>query len=431
MRYEPADARLFSRNRSRLAGQLKPNSICILHSNDVMPTNADGTLPFKQNSDLYYLSGIDQEESVLVLFPDAADEDEREILFVRETNEHIAVWEGEKLSKEKATQLSGVHNVQWTGSLDACIHRLVQQAGNIYLNTNEHLRAEVSVETRDARFLKKCQAAFPLHQYERLAPLMHRLRTIKQPEEIDMIRRACGITEAGFRRVLGFVRPGTGEWEIEAEYMHEFLRRKSKGFAYAPIIASGRNACVLHYTENSEVCRDGELLLMDVAAEYGNWNSDMTRTIPVNGRFTRRQRDVYDAVLRVMRQCNAVLRPGTTPKAYQQQALEFMEEELIGLGLIDVGEAKQQDKSKPLVRKYFMHGTSHHLGLDVHDVSPAHQPFAEGMVFTIEPGIYIPEEKLGIRLENNFVIGRKGNTDLMEDIPIEPDEIESLMAQGT
>lgn len=428
MRYEPADAQLFVRNRSRLAALLKPGSICILHSNDVMPTNADGTLPFKQNSDLYYLSGIDQEETVLVLFPDAADETEREILFVRETNEHIAVWEGEKLSKEKATQLSGIQNVQWTHNLDATLHRLVQQAGNIYLNTNEHLRAEASVETRDARFLKKTQAAFPLHQYQRLAPLMHQLRVTKQPEEVEMIRHACKITEAGFRRILGFVKPGVGEWEIEAEYIHEFLRRKSQGFAYAPIIASGKNACVLHYIANNQVCRDGDLLLMDVAAEYANWNSDMTRAIPVNGKFTPRQRDVYNAVLRVMRQCNQILRPGITLKAYQQQALAFTEQELITLGLIDAAEAKQQDDTKPLVRKYFMHGTSHHLGLDVHDVSPAHQPVTEGMVFTIEPGIYIPEENIGIRLENNYLVGKDTNTDLMADIPIEPDEIEALMA---
>lgn len=430
MRFDPADPQLFVRNRARLTELLKDRSIAILHSNDVMPTNADGSMSLRQNTDLYYLSGVDQEESILVLFPDAHDPKDREILFVRETNEHIAIWEGEKLTKEKATELSGVSNVQWTNNFDTTLHRLIQQAEHIYLNTNEHLRAETSVETRDARFIKKCQAAYPLHKYERVAPLMHRLRMIKDAEEIKMMQKACNITESGFRRILNFVKPGVGEWEIEAEYMHEFLRSKSKGFAYSPIIGSGKNACVLHYLDNDQICQDGDMLLMDVAAEYGNWNSDMTRTIPVNGKFTERQRAVYDSVLTVLRKCNEILRPGMLPADYQKQAICFMEEELIKLQLIDAEEAKQQDDSKPLVRKYFMHGTSHHLGLDVHDVSPAYEPFAEGMVFTIEPGIYIPAENMGIRLENDVVIGKDQNIDLMANIPIEADEIEALMANN-
>ena len=428
MRFDPADPQLFVRNRARLAQPLKQNSIAILNSNDVMPTNADGTMLFKQNTDLYYLSGVDQEESVLVLFPDAQEEKNREILFVKKTNELIAIWEGEKLNKERATELSGIQNIQWIGNFDATVHQLIQQAEHIYLNTNEHLRADTSVETRDARFIKKTQAAYPLHKYERVAPLMHRLRITKAPEEIEMLQKACDITEAGFRRILGAVRPGIGEWEIEADYIHEFTRRKSKGFAYSPIIGSGSNACVLHYLDNNQVCQDGDMLLMDVGAEYGNWNADMTRTIPVNGKFTDRQRAVYNSVLSVMRQANEILRPGMTPRAYQKQVLGFMEAELISLGLIDAAEAKEQGEDKPLVKKYFMHGTSHHLGLDVHDVCPPNEPFAEGMVFTIEPGIYIREESLGIRLENDFLIGKDHNTDLMANIPIEADDIEALMA---
>jgi Xaa-Pro aminopeptidase len=428
MRFDAADSQLFVRNRARLAELLKGNSIAIFHSNDVMPTNADATMALRQNTDLYYLSGIDQEESVLVLFPDAHHEKDREILFVRETNEHIAIWEGAKITQEQATELSGVGNVQWTNNLDEMLHRLIQQAEHIYLNTNEYLRAEISVETRDARYIKKCQAAYPLHKYERLAPHMHRLRCTKDAEEIKMMQKACDITELGFRRILGFVKPGVAEWEIEAEYIHEFLRKKSKGFAYSPIIGSGKNACVLHYHDNDQVCQDGDMLLMDVASEYGNWNADMTRTIPVNGKFTDRQRAVYNSVLAVMRKCNDILRPGMMLVDYQKKAVGFMEEELIKLGLIDAEEASKQDDTKPLVKRYFMHGTSHHLGLDVHDVSPANEPFAVGMVFTIEPGIYIPDENMGVRLENNYLIGKDENFDLMANIPIEADEIESLMA---
>lgn len=410
-----------------MSALLKGSSIAILHSNDIMPTNADGTMPWKQNSDLYYLSGIDQEESVLILFPEAAEQKDREILFVRKTNGQLAIWEGEKLSKQQASELSSVSNVQWTNSFESTLHRLIQQAEHVYFNINEHLRAEMAVETRDSRLLKKCKEAYPLHKYERLAPLMHQLRVIKDQEEIHMIQKACDITEAGFRRVLNFVKPGVGEWQIEAEYIHEFLRRKSMGFAYSPIIASGKNACVLHYIKNNQTCEDGDLILMDVAAEYGNWNSDMTRTIPVNGKFTKRQREVYESVLRVLRMSNEIMRPGVTPKDYQKQTIELVEMELIQLGLINAEDAKGQDDSKPLVKKYFMHSTSHHLGLDVHDVCPANEPFAEGMVLTIEPGIYIPEENIGVRLENNVLIGKDKNIDLMGNIPIEADEIETLM----
>ena len=427
MRYEPISPEFFVRNRENLRGLLKPNSMVILHANDIYPTNADGTMPFKQNSDLFYLTGVDQEETTLVLMPDAVDPKEREILFVKETSELIAVWEGEKLSKEQARAATGIERIEWSHSFDGFLHRMVPQVEHIYLVTNEHLRASVVVETRNARFIKESQARYPLHRYERLAPLLHRLRITKAAAELKMLQRACDITEAGFRRLLGFIKPGVGEWEIEAELLHEFVRRGSRGFAYAPIIGSGKNACVLHYVENDTICRDGELVLMDVAAEYAGWASDLTRTVPVNGKFTKRQRDVYDSVLRVFRGANEILRPGNTPMEYQKQVIELMERELVGLGLFSAKEAREQGPDKALVKKYFMHGTSHHLGLDVHDVSPPHEPFAEGMVFTIEPGIYIREEALGVRLENDVLIGKDKNFDLMGKIPIEAEEIEALM----
>ena len=428
MRYEAIDPALFCHNRARLKDLLKPNSIVILHSNDVMPTNADGAMPFKQNADLIHLSGIDQEESILLLYPEAKNPAHREILFVRETNAHIAIWEGTKLDKKQATGVSGIENIQWTDSFEALSHSLIQQADYVYLHTNEHLRAPKSVQTRNARYIETFISAYPLHSLERLAPLMNQLRPVKHEIEKDLIRKACEITRDGFLRVLKFVQPGVGEWEIEAEFLHEFIRQKSRGFAYSPIIGSGANNNVLHYVENKHVCQDGELILMDVAAEYANWNADMTRTIPVNGTFTPRQKDVYNAVLRVLHKANEILRPGILPSVYQAQVLEFMQEELIGLGLIDATEAADQDERKLLVKQYFMHGTSHPLGIDVHDVSPVDNPVAVGHIYTIEPGIYIPEENLGIRLENNFYIGESENIDLMADIPIEAEEIEQLMA---
>ena len=427
MRYESISPEFFIRNRANLRTLLKPNSMVILHANDIYPTNADGTMPFKQNNDLYYLTGVDQEETTLVLMPDAVDPKEREILFVKETSELTAIWEGEKLTKAQARAATGIERIEWANSFEGFLHRMVPQIEQIYLTTNEHLRASVVVETRNARFIKECQARYPLHHYERLAPLLHRLRVTKDKEEIKIMQRACDITEAGFRRLLGFIKPGVGEWEIEAELLHEFVRRGSRGFAYQPIIGAGKNACVLHYVENDKICQDGSLVLMDVAAEYAGWSSDLTRTVPVNGKFTSRQRDVYDAVLRVFRGANGLLRPGNTPMEYQKQVIELMERELVGLGLFTAKEARQQGPDKALVKKYFMHGTSHHLGLDVHDVCPPHEPFAEGMVFTIEPGIYIREEALGVRIENDLVIGKDKNFDLMRNIPIEAEEIEALM----
>jgi Xaa-Pro aminopeptidase len=431
VRYEPIDPQFFIRNRERLRKMLKPKSIVVVLANDIMPTNADGTMAFKQNADLFYLTGIDQEETVLVMMPDAADPKQREILFVKETNEHIAVWEGQKVTKEQARERTGIERIEWSQTFESMLHSLAPQAEHVYLLTNEHLRAPVVVETRNDRFVKRCQARYPLHRYERLAPLMHRLRMTKDEVEIAQLKKACEITGAGFARVLDFLKPGVGEWEIEAELLHEFIRSGSRGFAYLPIIGSGASNCVLHYVENDQRCKDGDLVLLDVAAEYAGWNSDLTRTVPVNGRYTKRQRQVYDAVLRVFRTCrDELLRPGMTPMEYQKKAAALVEKELIGLGLIDAAEAKKQGDDKPLVKKYFMHGVSHHLGLDVHDVCPPHEPFAEGMVFTIEPGIYIREEGFGIRLENDVLIGKDRNIDLMEGIPIEAEEIEEIMSRA-
>jgi Xaa-Pro aminopeptidase len=427
MRYQTPPQGLFIKNRKKFVEKLLPKSLAVFHSNDIMPTNADGTMRFRQNNDLLYLTGIDQEETILVLCPDFPNEQMREILFLRKTNEHIAVWEGHKFTQEEAYELSGIKNIQWVENFEGVLNTLAALSDNIYLNTNEHLRADIQVETRDARFIKYCKKRYPLHHYHRAAPIMHQLRAVKEQEEIDQLQIACDITEKAFRRILRFVKPGVMEYEIEAEFAHEFLMNRSRGFAYEPIIASGASACVLHYIENNKECKDGDLLLLDVGAEYGNYNADMTRTIPVNGRFTKRQREVYNAVLRVHRMAPQILRPGTNIQEYHKEIGKIMEGELIGLGLLDQAEVNQQDPAQPLYKKYFMHGTSHHLGLDVHDVGTMYEPIVPGMVFTVEPGIYIPEEGIGIRLENNFVIQENGYLDLMKNIPIEADEIEELM----
>ena len=428
MRCEPIDPAFFAKNRENLRGLLKPNSLVVIHAHDVLPTNADGTHRFRQNNDLFYLTGVDQEETVLVLNPDAVNEAEREMLFVRETSERLAIWEGARLSKDEAMEVTGIKNVHWSDTFESFLHRFAPDVENIYLHTNEYNRTDTTVETRNRRFIRECQERYPLHNYERVALEIQKLRVIKDIEEVKFLQKAIDITEKGFRRVLGFIKPGVGEWEVEAEYIHEFTRHKSKGFAYHPIIGSGRNACVLHYVENNEVCQDGDMLLMDVGAEYGNWNADMTRTVPVNGKFTERQAAVYNAVLNVMRGANDILRPGIKMPDYQKQVIEIMEGELIGLGLVDAEAAKNQSSEKELVKKYFMHGTSHHLGLDVHDVSPPNTEVQVGMVFTIEPGIYIPEENMGIRLEDNVLIGEEENINLFENFPVEVEEIEAAMA---
>jgi Xaa-Pro aminopeptidase len=427
MRYEPIDQGLFVQNRQNFIGRLKPSSLAIFHSSDIMPTNADGTMPFRQNNDLFYLSGIDQEESVLILFPDAREEKMKEMLFVRETNDHILTWEGYKLTKEQTREVSGIQSIFWTSEFKQVLNTLMAQCEHVYLNTNEHLRAVVEVETRDARFIKWCKETYPLHQYLRSAPIMHHLRAIKSEQEIELIKKACGITEKAFRRLLQFIRPGVMEYEIEAEIYHEFLRNRSRGPAYGSIIASGANACILHYVDNNRACQDGDVVLMDFGAEYANYASDLTRSVPVNGTFTRRQREVYEAVLRVMKTAIHMLVPGNTLDQYHAFVGKVMEHELIKLGLLNETDVKNQDQDKPLYKRYFMHGTSHHLGLDVHDVGDKYRPFQPGMVFTCEPGIYIREEGLGIRLENDILITPNGPVDLMENIPLEPDDVEQAM----
>jgi Xaa-Pro aminopeptidase len=427
MKYTPLPNTLYQRNRAKFAAKMAKNAVAVFNANDILPTNADGTVKFRQNNDLFYLSGIDQEETILLLAPDCPNPAWREVLFLRETNEHIAVWEGHKYTKEEAYAASGIETIQWLSSFDSIFNSVVNLSERIYLNTNEHLRAGVVVETRDARFIKSCKEKYPLHTVERAAPLMHALRGVKEPEEIQQLQTACDITEKGFRRVLSLLKPGITEYEIEAEFIHEFIRNRSKGFAYEPIIASGPSACVLHYIENNKACLDGELLLLDVGAEYGNYNADMTRTVPVNGRYTKRQRQVYDAVLRVERQAASMLRPGVTIQDYHKEVGLVMQGELVGLGLIDQTDIKNQDPAWPAYKKYFMHGTSHHLGLDVHDVGTMHYPIGVGMVFTVEPGIYIPEEGFAVRIENDIVIQENGYLDLMRNIPIEAEEIESLM----
>lgn len=427
MRTQSPSSELFTENRRNLVGLLAENAIAVIHSNDVYSSNADATLPFKQNNDFFYLTGIAQEESILLIYPDAKVEKNREILFIRQTNEKIAIWEGHKLTQEQARQRSGIQHIEWVDQFDHLFHQLALQADSIYLSTNEHPRCSTFTETRNSRFIADCQLKFPLHRYSRLTPLLHKLRILKSDGEIAFTRKACDITEAGFRRVLRFVKPGIGEWEVEAEFIHEFVKSGSRGFAYTPIIAGGANACILHYIDNDQVLKDGELVLLDVACEYGGWNADMTRTIPVNGKFTPRQRQVYEAVLRIMKFSNTILRPSIRLPDYQKQVITEIEKELIGLGLFTAEEAHAQDETKPLVSRYFMHGVSHHLGLDVHDVSPPFETVAPGMLFTIEPGIYIREENLGIRLENDYLIGKDGNIDLMASIPIEPDDIERLM----
>ena len=426
-RYSKIPNQLFIQNRNNFKQHLKPNSIAIFFSNDIMPTNADGAMGFKQNSDLFYLSGIDQEESILVIFPDAKDEKHKEILFLRETNETIAVWEGEKLTKEQATEISGIKTIYWTHQFEQILRTLMYQAEYVYLNSNEHLRKYIETETAQDRWNKKIMQNYPLHKYERAAPILFKLRTIKHSIEINLIQQACNITEKAFRRILKFVKPGVWEYEIEAEMLHETIINRSKGFAYSPIIASGRNACVLHYVENNKQCQDGEVILIDVGAEYANYASDMTRCIPVNGKFTKRQKEVYNSVLFILKEATKLLRPGMTFEKYNEEVGRLMTEELLKLKLLTKEDIQKQTPEKPAYKKYFMHGTSHFLGLDVHDVGFFYEPMQAGMVFTCEPGIYIPEENLGIRLENDILITQNGQINLMQNIPIEAEEIETLM----
>jgi Xaa-Pro aminopeptidase len=427
MKYHPISRKMFVENRKRFSASMKAGSLAVFNSNDILPTNADGTLPLIQNSDIFYLSGIDQEESILVMFPTAKNPAHREILFVKETSAHIAIWEGHKYTKPEATETSGIKTIYWLSMFENIFNILMGECEHVYLNTNEHTRAVVAVETREARFIRSCQTKYPLHSYLRSAPILHHLRAIKSDTEIGLMQEACNITGKGFERLLKFVKPGVWEYEIEAELIHEFIRKRSRGFAYPPIIASGPSACVLHYTENNRQCKAGDVILLDVAAEYANYASDLTRCLPVSGKFTKRQRAVYDAVLRVMKGTTAMMKPGTRAEHFSQTVGHLMEEELVKLRLLKMSDIKKQDPAFPAYKKYFMHGVSHYLGLDVHDVGDRSLPFAAGMVLTCEPGIYIPEEGLGIRLENNVLVTSKGPQDLMKHIPIESADIEERM----
>ena len=426
MKYNTLNSNLFIQNRNLFSRKLENNSIAIFNSNDVMPTNSDGTMPFKQNSDLFWLTGVDQEESVLVITKHN-DNTVGELLFLKETNEHIAIWEGAKLTKEKALQNSGIKKVYWLSDMEAMIEGKITDCKNLYLNKNIHSRSTSEVQTRDDRYRESIASKFPNKIIKEVAPIMHELRFIKSNIEVGLIQHACDITEKGLRRILPLIKPGIMEYEIEAELMHEFLSNRSVGFAYQPIIGSGIDSCVLHYIDNNKKCLDGDILLMDFGAEYANYASDLTRTVPVNGRFSSRQSDVYNAVLRVMKEATNMLRPGTDHKQMQQEVIKLMQEELINLGLFDMHDVKNQDPKNPLYKKYFMHGTSHSLGLDVHDVGDTSTPMKSGMVFTCEPGIYIQEEGLGIRLENDILVTDGNPHDLMGNIPIELDEIEVLM----
>ena len=426
MRYQQIDPQLFVANRSRLTRLLSPNSLLVVNSNDTPPTNADGTLALPVSSDLFYLTGIEQEQSILLMYPDADEEKHRTILFLREPVKELEIWEGSKLTKEKARAISGVDDVMWLPEFPRLFHRLMCECDHVYLNSNEHKRAVIEVESREARFVADTIRRYPLHDYRRLAPLMHTLRAVKSEVEVELIRKACNITGDGFRRVLNFTQPGVSETEVEAEFAHEFIRQGGR-FAFLPIIATGRNACGLHYVTNSATCAKGELLLLDIAASYANYNADMTRTIPVSGKFYRRQKQVYNAVLRTLRACINALKPGKKPKDWQKEAEQFMEKELVDLGLITTKQIREQTKDAPAFKKYFMHGVGHPLGLDVHDVTHTVRPMQPGWVMTVEPGIYIPEEGFAVRLENDVLVTENGTVDLMADIPIEPEEIETLM----
>lgn len=426
MRHKPIKNKLFAENRKRLTSLLAPKSLAVVNANDLLPVNADATLVMHPNSDLFFLSGIEQEESILLIFPDAAEEKNREILFLREPNEHLKIWEGYKHTKEDARKISGIKNIQWLSEFPVTFRSLMLESEAAYLNSNEYKRANVEMETRDVRFIRQCQQDYPLHDFRRLAPLLHQLRVTKTDLELELLKEAIDITAKGFNRILRFVKPGVTEYEVEAELAKEYIKRRGK-FAYPPIIAAGKNNCVLHYWQNDQPCKKGQLLLMDAASGYANYNADLTRTIPVSGRFSRRQKQVYNAVLRVLRASIAGATVGKLHRNWQKESQAHMNEELLKLGLLKPSQVKKQDPENPACRKYYMHGLGHPLGLDVHDVGDMNVPFAPGTVLTVEPGIYIPDEGFGVRLEDDIVVTENGPVNLMEKIPIEADEIESIM----
>lgn len=427
MRYQQLNRQIFIDNRDRFRQHLPSGALAVFNSNDIYPTSADGTMPFVQHKDIFHLSGVDQEESILVIFPEAFKEEHREMLFLRETNEHIAVWEGEKLTAETALEVSGIKSVYWLQDFPKIFKEVMSQAEVVFLNTNEHLRANTEVQTREDRFIEWCKREYPAHNYDRSAPIMHRIRSVKSSLEIDVMQKAANITTDGYLRVLKAIKPGITEYELEAEFMHEFLRQRSRGFAYTPIIASGYNACVLHYIENKDVCNDGDTILFDVGAEYANYACDVTRVFPVNGKFTERQKQVYNAVLRVQKESIAMLKPGNNLNDYHVEVGKLMTSELLGLGLLDKTDVKNENPKWPAYKKYFMHGTSHYIGLDTHDVGLWTDDMQVGNVFTCEPGIYLPDEKYGVRIEDDIVLTEDGQINLTSGIPKEIEEIEDYM----
>ncbi|MDG2153743.1 MAG: aminopeptidase P family protein [Crocinitomicaceae bacterium] len=428
MKYQRINASLYINNRKNFVSRMEPKSLAVFNSNDIFPISADSTMPFQQHRDILHLSGVDQEESILVIFPDASTDKHKEVLFLKETSELIAIWEGEKLDKKNAFEVSGIKTVYWLQDFPTIFKQMMAEADGIYLNTNEHLRANNEVQTREDRFIIKVKQDYPGHRTYKSAPIMHKIRSIKHPIEIELMQKACNITKSGVNRLLKFIKPGVWEHHIEAELVHEFLMNSSKGFAYTPIVASGKNACVLHYIENNQKCLAGDVILLDVGAEYANYASDLTRCIPVSGRFSERQKDVYNAVLHVKKEAEKLLEPGIMMEDYHNQVGHLMEEQLVNLSLITLDDIKNQNPDWPAYKKYFMHGTSHFIGLDTHDVGLWNAPIEAGMVFTCEPGIYIPEEGLGIRLEDDLVVQKSGAPfNLMADIPLEVEEIEDAM----
>ncbi len=427
MKYEQINNSLFIKNRKDFENLLNANALALFQSNDEFPRSGDQNFAFKQNSDLFYLSGIDQEQSILLLFPNCPNPLYREVLFLRQTNDYIKVWEGHKYTKDQARSVSGIEQIYWLEDFDNILHSIIHYADYVYLNTNENDRYAHTVTYRDLRFIEQLRTKYPLHKYERAAPLMRNLRAVKSPIEIELTQKACDITRGAFLRVLKMIKPGVMEYEIEAEIIHEFISNRATGHGYSPIIASGNNANILHYTDNNQPCKDGELVLMDFGAEYANYNADLTRTVPVNGKFSKRQKEVYNAVLTVMEESKKLMVAGAIWNTYHEQVGEIMTEQLINLGLISLNDVKNQNPKYPAYKKYFMHGNTHHLGIDVHDFAGRYTPFAEGNILTCEPGIYIPEEGFGVRLENDILITQTGNIDLMAAIPIVAEEIEEIM----
>ena len=429
MKYAPIDSSLFVQNRDRFKQLMKPGSVAFILSNDQMPYSSDQFFPFRQHPDFFYLTGIDQEKSLLMLFPDSPNPALREVLFLLETNEHIAVWEGHKYTKDKAATASGITSVLWLPAFDAMMKEAMAYADFVYLSTIESPRYAGEVNYRNLRFVNDLKARYPLHHYLRATPLITGLRLVKSELELTLIRKAIDITTGAFLRVLNMVKPGVAEYEIEAEIIHEYISKRATGHSFYPIVASGASACVLHYTENNKICQDGDLLLIDTGAEYANYAGDLSRTFPVNGKFSNRQKDVYNACLRVMKQARSMLVPGTHIDAYHKEVMKIMEGELVGLKLLAKHEIKKQDPANPAMKKYFPHGTSHFMGLDVHDEGHRFETFRPGMVLSCEPGIYIQEEGIGVRIENDILITNDGPVDLTADAPVEAEEIEELICR--